>query len=144
MRQQGSAQLTLLHLFVLFGLGSCLFLRKGRRRKIQDLTGCNVHRFYTPLALSSQWAEVPKHLLKGKGMLQAMQLKPFQMIEEEFCVVGQLFWNGWNILHYKCTFRYRQTTEFFFFGQVTRQTIQPHICLDVFNSRMADLKTDIY
>lgn len=68
--QQGSAQLTLLHLFVLFGLGSCLFLRKGQRRKIQDLRRYNVHRFYTPLALSSQRAEVPKHLLKGKGMLQ--------------------------------------------------------------------------
>lgn len=38
MWQQGNAQLTLLHLFVLFGLGSYLFLRKGRRRKIQDLT----------------------------------------------------------------------------------------------------------
>lgn len=41
-----------------------------------------------------QRAEVPKHLLKGKGMLQAMQLKPFQMLKEGFCVVGQLFWNG--------------------------------------------------
>lgn len=94
MWQQGSAQLTLLYLFVLFGLGSYLFVKKGQRRKIQDLTRCNVHRFYTPLALSSQRAEVPKHLLKGKGVRQAMQLKPFQMLKEGFCVVSQLFWNG--------------------------------------------------
>lgn len=73
---------------VLFGLGSCLFLRKGQRRKIQDLMRCNVHRFYTPIALSNQRAELPKHILKGKGMLQAMQLKPFQMLKEGFCVGG--------------------------------------------------------
>lgn len=71
-----------------------LFVFKKRTKEIQDLTRCNVHRFYTPLALSSQRDEVPKHVLKGKGMLQAMQLKPFQMVKEGFCVVGQLFWNG--------------------------------------------------
>lgn len=56
--------------------------------KIQDSTRCNVHRFYTPSAFSNQRTPVPMHLLKGKGMLWATWLKPFQTLEEGLCVVG--------------------------------------------------------
>lgn len=47
-----------------------------------------MHRFYCPLALSNQRTQVATYLLKGEVMLRAMQPKPFQMVKEEFCVVG--------------------------------------------------------
>lgn len=124
--------------------GVVCFSRNGWRRKIQDLARCNVHRFYTPLALNSQWAEVPKHLLKGKGMLQSMQLKPFQIIKEGFFCGGPAILEWIKHFTFQMHIQIQADHRMYFFGQVTRQTIQPHKCLDVFNSRMADIKTDIH
>lgn len=81
--QQGSTQLT-----PLFDFGSFLFVFKEETRENQDSTRYNVHRFYTPLALSNKRTRVPVYLLRGEGMLGAMQLKPFQMLKEKFCVVN--------------------------------------------------------
>ena len=131
--QEGSAQLALLHLLVLFGLGSlfvCLFLRKGQSRKIQDSTRCPVHRLYTPLALSYQRTPVPKTTSDARGRILGSRPCYFGM-DGTFYIPNAHSDTG-------------RLLNIFFRTSNQIANIATKKCLMTFKSRMADLKTDIY